>query len=177
MTLKEKIQEDFKKALKERKEIEVSVLRMLKAAILNKEKEKRYKFTRQNFLKENLGGLSKEKMELLEKESALTDEEVIEVISSEIKKRKEAILGYEKGQRFDLAEKEKKEIGALQKYLPEQLTEEEIKKLVEELINKTGAKELKDMGKVMSELMPELKGRADGSLVSKAVKELLARKK
>jgi len=162
--LKEKIEEDFKNALKEKKEIEVSALRMLKAAIFNKEKEKRYK-------------LSKEKPDLeekeLEKESQLTDEEGFEVISSEIKKRKEAIDLYEKGNRSELAGKEKKEVEILQSYLPEQLSEEEIRKIVNEAIKKVGAKEMKDMGKVMAALMSEVKGKADASLVSKVVKEFL----
>jgi len=164
MSLKEQIQQDLNSAIKGKKKIEVSTLRMLNAQILNKEKEKRYK-------------LSKEKPELteeeLEKESQLTDEEVIEVISSEIKKRKESILEFEKGERQDLVEKEKKEIEVLKKYLPEQLSEEEIKKLVKVAIETVEAKEPKDMGKVMAELMPQIKGKADGATVSKIVKELL----
>ncbi len=154
MNLKEKIKSDLNFALKEKKEAEVSVLRQLLAAVLNKEKEKRYK--------------SKE-----EKDIQLTDEEIAEVISSEAKKRKESIEGFEKGNRQDLAEKEKKELEILKKYLPEQMSQDEIKKLAEEAIKKVGAKEQKDMGRVMAELMPKTKGRADGSLVSKIVKEIL----
>jgi uncharacterized protein YqeY len=164
MSLKEKIKEDLKNALKEKREIELSTLRMTSAAISGRETEKRTK-------------LWKTKPELpieeLEKENQLTDEEIIEVIFSEIKKRKEAILEFEKGGRNELAQKEKKELGVLQKYLPEQLTEEEIRKLVKEAVEKTGAKEIKDMGKVMAELMPKVKGKADGNLVSKTVKETL----
>jgi len=165
--LKIKIEKDFQKVLKERKEIEISTLRMLKAAIFNKEKEKRYKLSRQ---KPELTG------EELEKESQLIDEELIEVLSSEIKKRKEALILFERGKRKDLAKKEKAEMKILQNYLPEQFSEEEIRKLIEEAIKKTGAKEIKDMGKVMSELMPKVKGKADGSLVSKIVKEVLISK-
>jgi len=165
--LKTKLREDFEKFLKEKKEIEVSTLRMLNAAIFNREKEKRYK-------------LSKEKPELkekdLEKESQLTDEEIVQVIFSEVKKRKEAILLFEKGKREDLAKKEKKEMEILEKYLPEQMSEEEIKKIAQEVIKKIGAKEPKDMGRVMGQLMPKLKGKAEGGLVSKIVKELLASK-
>lgn len=164
MVLKKKIEEDFKRALKEKREIEVSTLKLLKAAIFNKEKEKRYK-------------LSKEKSELkpeeLEKESYLTDEETLDVILSEIKKRKETISLFEKGKREDLVKKEKEELEILEKYLPEQLSKEEIEKLAKEIMEKTGAKGLQDMGKVMVELMPKLKGKAEGSLVSKIVKELL----
>ena len=163
MTLKEKIQEDLNKAVKTKEELKSSVLRLLSAAILNKEKEKRGKLAQEEELIEK---------ELIEK-SQLTEEEAIEVISSEIKKRKEAILEFEKGERKDLADKEKKEIEILQKYLPEQLSEEEIKKIAKETIEKVGAKEPKDVGKVMAELMPKVKGKADGGTVSKTVKELL----
>jgi len=167
MTLKEKIQENLITALKGKKEIELSALRMVLAAISNKETEKRTKTW-------------KEKPELkvkeLEKESQLTDEEAIEVIFSEIKKRKEAILEFEEGKREDLAKKEKAEMEILGKYLPEQLSEEEIKKLAKETIEKTGAEEIKDMGKVMAELMPKVKGKTEGGLVSKIVKELLVPK-
>ena len=167
MNLKEKIEEDFKKTLKEKRKIEVSTLRMLKAAIFNKEKEKRYKISKE---KPDLSG------EQLEKESQLRDEEVLEVVSSEIKKRKESILEFEKGERQDLVEKETKEKEILEKYLPEQLSEEEIKKLAMKVIEKIEAKEPKDMGKVMAELMPKVKGKADGILVSKIVKGLLTTK-
>ena len=162
--LKIKIEKDFQKVLKERKEIEISTLRMLKAAIFNKEKEKRYKLSRQ---KPELTG------EELEKESQLIDEELIEVISSEVKKRKEAILEFKKGKRQDLVKKEKAELEILEKYLPEQLSEEEIKRMAKETIKEVGVKSLKDIGKVMAELIPKIKGRAEGSLVSKIVKELL----
>jgi len=182
-SLKEKIKEDLKKALKENKEIEVSTLRLLNAVILNKEKEKRYKLSKGKSELEDYNPPTTSSHSLrewapkdLEKESQLTDEEVIEVISFEAKKRKESIVEFEKGKRMDLVEKEKKELEILEKYLPEQLSEEEIKKFVQEAIEKTGAKEMKDMGKVMAELMPKVKGRADGSLVSKVVKDVLSKK-
>jgi len=164
MTLKQKIQQVTKLALKEKRERELSTLRMLLSAVINKEKEKRYKISKE---KPDLSG------EELEKESQLVDDEVIEVVSSEVKKRKEAILEFEKGKRQDLVEKERRELEILQKYLPEQLSEEEIRELAKEAIDKIGAKELKEMGKVMAELMPKIKGKADGGLVSKIVKELL----
>ena len=154
MVLKQQIQDDLNEAVKGREELISSVLRLLLSAILNKEKEKRYK------LKED-------------KDVPLTDEEIIGIVSSEIKKRREAIELYEKGGRQELADKEKKEAVILQKYLPEQMSEVELKKLVVGAIKKTGAKEQKDMGKVMAELMPKTKGKADGSLISKVVKELL----
>jgi len=164
--IKQEIQTDLTKAVKENDETTRSTLRMLSAAILNKEKEKRYK-------------ISKEEPDLAEKElvekSNLEDEEIIEVISSEIKKRKEAILEFEKGEREDLVKKEKAEIKVLEKYLPEQLSEEEIKKIAKEAIDKVGATDMKDMGRVMGQVMPKVKGKADGSLVGKVVKELITR--
>lgn len=163
--LKEEIKTDLKNALKGKRELEVLVLRMVLAAVLNKEKEKRYK-------------ISKEKQSLdqeeLQKESQLTDEEIVEVIFSENKKRKDAIVEFEKGERIDLAEKEKAEIEVLKKYLPEQVSEQEIKELAQKVIKEVGAKELKDMGQVMGALMPKLKGKADGGVISGIVKKLLS---
>lgn len=163
--LKKKIETDFKQALKEKREVELSVLRMLKAEILNREKEKRY-------------SLSKEKPDLsceeLEKQSVLTDEEILKVILLKIKKSREAISEFEKGEREDLVKKEKEEIKILKNYLPSQLSEKELKRMGKEIIEKTGAKDIKDMGRVMSELMPKIKGRAEGVLVSRIIKELLS---
>ena len=153
MTLKEKIKLNLNSALKQGKSIEVLVLRQLLAAFLNKEKEKRFQ-QKQNQVE-------------------LTDQETIEVVSSEAKKRREAIREFEKGDRQDLVEKEKQELKVLEEYLPEQLSEQEIEKLIIEAINKTQAKQIQDMGKVMAELMTKVKGKADGELVSKIVKQQL----
>ncbi len=165
MKFREKIQADLKAALLEKREVELSVLRMLFTSITNKEKEKRYKISK---LKPELHDLE------LEKESYLQDDEVLDTISTEIKKRRDAIVLYEKGQRQELADKEKKEIQILEKYLPEQLSEAKIKELVQAAILKVGAKDVKDTGKIMAEVMPQVKGRAEGSLISKAVRELLS---
>jgi len=155
MTLKEKIHQDLNEAMKSKEELKTSVLRLLSSVILNKEKDKRYKSGKaENVL--------------------LTDEEIIDVIFSEAKKRKEAIELYERGNRGDLAEKERKETEILKIYLPEQLSEEEIKKIIKEAMGQVGAKEMKDMGKVMAELAPKIKGRADAGMISKIVKELLS---
>ena len=172
--IQSKLQNDLRTALKGRRKLEVSTLRLLGAAIINKEKEKRIKIARsEKDLKEE---------ELVEK-SRLTDEEIIEVVLSEIKKRKEAILGFsagsvsapasEKAKIQNLIDKEKEEIKILKKYLPEQLSEEEVRKLAKDVVEKTKAQSMKDIGKVMKKLMPKIKGKADGSLVSKIVKELL----
>jgi uncharacterized protein YqeY len=160
--LKEKIEKDFKEALLKRNEREISTLRMLKAAILEQEKEKRYKKIQEKGTEADL-----------EKESALSDEEIIKLILREIKKRKEAILEFEKGKRKDLVEKETQEIEILKRYLPEMLSEEEIKKMAKETIEKVRAKNIKDMGRVMKELMPKIQGKAEPSLVSQIVKNLL----
>lgn len=154
MNLKEQIKIDLNSALKEGKTVEVLVWRQLLAAILNKEKEKKYK--------DQAAG-----------DIQLTDQEIGEVVLSEAKKRREAALEFEKGNRLDLVSKEKEELQVLEKYLPAQLSEEEIRKMAVETIKKTGAKEMKDMGKVMSELSAKTKGQAEGGLISKIVKELL----
>jgi uncharacterized protein len=160
--LKEKIEKDFKEALLKRDEREISTLRMLKAEILKQEKEKRYKKSQERVIEADL-----------EKESVLSDEEIIGLILREIKKRKEAIFEFEKGKRNDLVKKESQEIEILKRYLPEMLSEEEIKKMAKETIEKVGAKNIKDMGKVMKELMPKIQGKAEPPLVSQIVKNLL----
>lgn len=163
MNLKEKINQDFKDAFRAKDELQLSTMRMLLAAIKNKEVEKRTRLSKS------------EPIEKLEELSQLDDQEVIEVISSEIKKRKDAVAQYEQGGREELAAKEGKEIVVLSGYMPEQLGEGEIKKLVREAIKKVGAKNLQDFGKVMGALMPQVKGKTDGNLVSKIVKEELGR--
>lgn len=154
--LKQKIQQAVNEALKNKEELVAVTLRMLLASVISREKEKRYKMK-------------------LEKDVELTDEEIIDTVSSEIKKRKDAIALYEKGNRPELADKEKKEIEILKKYLPEQLSPDELKKMVEESVAKIGAKEIKDIGKVMANLNPKIKGKADGGEVSKIIKELLSK--
>ena len=168
--LKQTIQTATTEAMKAKDQFLVGTLRMLLASIITKEKDKRYKISKDPaFAKASAGE------ENLEKLSQLTDEEIIEVISSEIKKRKDAIVLYERGDRPELAEREQKEIEILKKYLPEQLSEEVLKKLVAESIANTGAKEMKDMGKVMADLAPKVKGKADNSEISMIVKEILSK--
>ena len=149
--LYQKIKEDLNEALKSGDTLRISVLRMVLSSFHNKEIEKKGK--NQN--------------------SELTEEEIIEVLKREAKKRKEAIETYLKGNRNDLADKEKKELEIIIAYLPKQLSEEEIKKIVQEAIQKLGAQSEKDFGKVMGFLMKELKGKADAGLVSQIVKESL----
>lgn len=164
MFLKEKINEDIKGALRKKDTLKCLVLRLLKAAVLNREKEKRAKLSKT------------EEVEKLEELSKLTDEEIIAVILSEAKKRNDSIEQFEKAGRLDLSEQEKKELEILKEYLPEQMSEEEIRKLVKETIEKSGAGELQDTGKIMAGLMPQFKGKADGGAVSKIVQEELRNK-
>ncbi|MEA2113664.1 MAG: GatB/YqeY domain-containing protein [Patescibacteria group bacterium] len=149
MSLKKTIQTDIKNAMIKKDALRVSVLRMALAAILNKEKEK--------------GAKAEE----------LTDDSVLEIVSGEAKKRKDSIGQYEKGGRQDLAGREKKELEILSAYLPEQMGEEEIRKIVKEKVSKLGANGLQDMGKIMGALMADLKNKADGAVVKKIVEEEL----
>jgi hypothetical protein len=154
--LKQQIQNDTTVALKSQDSFVAGTLRMVLAAVLTKEKDKKFK-------------------EKIEGDVILSDDEIIEVITSEIKKRRDAIALYNQGNRPELAKKEEDEIKVLQKYLPEQLSQDDIKKLVAESIAKVGASQMKDMGKVMADLNPKVKGRAEGSIVSGIVKELLSK--
>ena len=113
----------------------------------------------------------------VEKRGELTDEECYKIIMSEVAKRKEAIELFEKGGRADLAGRELKEIEVLETYLPPRLSDDELKAIVGEAINEVGAKSPNDFGKVMKVTMPKVTGRAEGSLVSKIVRELLAEAK
>ena len=153
--LHQKINDDQKEVMKAGKDFEVGVLRMLLSVLHNKEIEKKGKG----------------------QESNLTDEEVIEVLAREAKKRDEAAEMYVKGGRQELADKEKSEAEIIKKYLPEQLNEEETTKLIEQVLAKTGAKEIKDLGRVMAELMKDIKGRADTKMASEIVRKKLGGEK
>ncbi|ONN26971.1 glutamyl-tRNA amidotransferase [Thermosipho affectus] len=141
--LKEKLLNDLKTAMKEKDQIKLRVIRLLNSAIKNFEVEKR-------------------------KEA--TDEEIGKIVLKEIKKRQESIEAYKNAGREDLAKEEEKELEILKIYAPKMLSEEEIKNIVQEIINSI---EEKNFGKIMKETMAKLKGKADGALVSKVVKELL----
>jgi uncharacterized protein len=147
MSLREKIPQDLKDALRSKKNLELNVLRMLQSSIRYKEIERNKK--------------------------ELSDEEVIEVIGSEIKKRKEASAEFEKVNRQNAADLEKAEIEILMKYMPSQLNEGEIRAEVKKAISDADAKGAKDLGKVMKIIIPAVKGKADGSIVSRMVKEEL----
>ncbi len=142
-----KLNDDLKTAMKAGKKDEVGTLRM---------------------------AISDCKYKRIEKSTEdLSDQDVIEVLSAMKKKRIEAAEAYEKAARADLAAKEREEITVIERYLPAQLSEAEISALVEKAVQSTGASSPKDMGKVMGALMPHVKGRADGGLVSSLVKKKL----
>jgi uncharacterized protein YqeY len=146
MGLRETIDADIKEAMKAGAKDKVSALRMLVAALKNKQIDKR---------------------------RPLTDEEVAETIRFLIKQRKDSIEQFAKGGRQDLVDKETAEVAYLEVYLPQQLSREEIERTVREVIAQTGAQGARDMGKVMKALMPLLAGRADNKLVSELVKHAL----
>lgn len=145
-TIKERLQDDWKQALKNKDKFKTKVLSTAKSAVL---------------LVEKTDGIK------------LEDEQVIEILAKEIKQRNEAILEFQKGNRQDLVDQNKAEIQILLSYLPQQLSEEEIKELIEITANEVGANNIKDMGKVMSAIRPKTVGKADGKLVSQLVKEFL----
>lgn len=161
--LKEKIQKELTESLKSGDRIKRITLGMLVSSIRNKELVKR-------------AVLSKTITDIpeLEKQSRLNDDETIEVVASEVKKRKESVEQFEAGGRKELAEKEKIEMALLSAYLPEQMNENEIRNEVKKTISELNAQGPKDMGKVIGSVMGKLKGKADGGLVSKIAKELLA---
>ena len=160
----EEIKKDLISALKEKNETAVSTLRMVTSSIFNKEMEKRVKVL------EAEPNLSEEQ---IKEKVKLNDEEVIEVVSSEVKKRRDSIAQFEQGGRTDLIEKEKTELEVLKKYLPKELTEDEIRKIVKDAIAKSGATDMKGIGLVMKEVSPQTKGKADGNVVAKIVREEL----
>lgn len=147
MGLREQISEDMKKAMKSGARLELETLRTIRAQII--EFEKRGEGT------------------------DMSPEQEISILTSAVKKRKEAIEQYEKGGRPDLAEQEKKELEIITQYLPKQLSEDEIKQVISKYISETGASGQKDFGKVMPLVMKELKGKADGKIIQQFVKEIL----
>lgn len=164
MSTLQTIKQDSLEALKSKNELVSSVLRMTLATVISKEKEKRY-------------ALSKSQPAITEEElvraSTLTDDEVMSVIISEVKKRKDAISLYEQGGRNELAQREQAEIEVLKKYLPEPLAKEALEALVKESIAVVGATTVKDMGKIMANLMPKVKGKADAKEISIIIKTIL----
>lgn len=146
MSLKERLMADLKEAMKEKKRLRKSVITMVRASVKQYEVDHRVE---------------------------LADEDILDIIVKQVKQKRDAIEEFAKGDREDLVEEAKAEIDVLMDYLPQQLTEEEITQIVSKVIDEVGANSVKDMGKVMAALMPKVKGRADGKVVNKIVKQFL----
>ncbi len=146
MSLKDTLLQDLKEAMKEKDTVRKNTVQLVRSGVLQIEKDKQIE---------------------------LDDEGVLDVIIKEVKKRRDSLPDYEKSGRKDLIDELKREISILLAYLPEQLSDEDIEKIVKETIEKLGANSIKDMGKVMSEVMPKLKGRADNKTISQIVKKFL----
>ncbi len=160
--LQEEIKKSLNESLKSGDQLRRLVLGTLLTAIKNRQ------LTRRTQLSKTVTDTAE-----LEKQSQLNDEEVLEVVASEVKKRKDSIEQFKNGGRNDLAEKEESEMKILTSYLPQQLSEEEVRKEVTGAISQIGAKTPQEMGKVIAAVMLKVKGRAGGSIVSKIAKELL----
>jgi len=152
MTLKQTISDDLKSALKASEVIRLSTLRMLSAAIANKE------------------------IELRKKDIGLSDGEVLDVVSSEARRRKDSITEYDKAQRIELAQKERDELTILQSYLPPEIADDELVRIIRDGIREAGATSEKDFGKVMKVIMPILKGKASGDRIAAVLKKELGQK-
>lgn len=146
MSLSARLNEDMKTAMRNKDKFRLSVIRMLRAAVKNAE---------------------------IERKQELDDEQVVDILSRELKQRKDSLLEIEKAGRQDLADNLQAEIEIIAEYLPEPLSEAEIAGLVAQAIRDTGASSKADMGKVMAALMPKVKGRADGKLVNRIVQQHL----
>lgn len=151
MALYDTLLADLKESMKAREERRTLVLRSLKSGVLEKE------------ITNRTGG----------ERSEITDELVIEVITKAAKQRRDSLDQYRTAGREDLAAVEEQELAIIETYLPKQLTKAEIEAIVDEVVAQTGAAGMKDMGKVMGQLMPKVKGKADGKLVNLIVKEKL----
>ena len=147
MSLKDTIKQDYLTAYKAKEETKVSVLRMLQSNIKNVE---------------------------IDKKEELLDEDIVKVVQREIKQRRDSIESYKSGKRDDLAKKEEDELEVLVGYLPKQLSDEDVEKIVKEVISQVGANSKADFGKVMGAAMPKVAGKADGNKVSGIVNKLLS---
>ena len=147
MTIKDKLKDDLKAAMLEKDTIRKNVVQLIKAGVLQVEKDKRI---------------------------TLDDEGVLDVIAKQLKQRRDSLPDYEKSGREDLIAQLKREMELLMEYLPQQLSHEEIVEIVKDAIAQTGASQIKDMGKIMAAVMPKTKGRADGKEINAIARELLS---
>lgn len=146
MTLKDTLMNDLKESMKNKDQVRKSVVTLVRSAIKQKEVDERVE---------------------------LSDDDILDVISKQLKQRKDALEEFKKVQRDDLVEETEKEISILMGYLPEQLTDEELHAIVSETINQVGATTMKDMGKIMGVVMPKVKGKADGKRINEVAKQIL----
>lgn len=146
MTIKDKLKEDLKTAMREKDTIRKNVVQLIKAGVLQVEKDKKI---------------------------TLDDEGVLDVIAKQLKQRRDSLPDYEKSGRDDLIDQLKREMELLMEYLPAQLSHDELVVIVKKAITETGASTIKDMGKIMKAVMPETKGRADGKEINAIARELL----
>lgn len=146
MSLKERLLEDMKTAMRDKDVIRKNTVQLARAAVLQVEKDNRI---------------------------TLDDDGVVEIIAKEVKKRRDSLPEYEKSGRQDLIDNLKSEINVLLQYLPQQLTEQELEEIVREAVNETGASSAKDIGKVMKAVLPKVKGRADGGMINQIVKKVI----
>jgi uncharacterized protein YqeY len=142
-----KVENEMKDAARAKDKVRLSALRMMKAALHNRE---------------------------IDSKGGLTDQDSIQVLSSLAKQRKDSIEQFKSGGRLELADREEQELIIIQEFMPDQISEEEIRVKIEKAIEEVGAASVRDMGKVMKALMPEITGRADGKVVSELVKERLS---
>jgi uncharacterized protein YqeY len=194
MSLKAKLMEDLKRAMRERDEVRKSTIRLVRAAIANTEQAKRDAFIRaevkkgvqarkSEWAKAPDPGPAKEALEnrlttelaerLRDEDFALDDKDVLAVIAKEAKQRRDAMAEYKKAGRQDLAAQEEAELQILTAYLPQQMSPQEIEASAREVIAQVGATGMAQMGQVMRPLMAKLKGRADGRQVNEIVRRLL----
>ncbi len=145
--LKEQLMEDFKSAMREKNEAKKNTITMIRSAILQVEKDT---------------------------QKEMTENEIIEIISKELKKRRETLVDIEKSGRDDMIASVNEEIAIIKAYLPEELSREEIEKIIVETIAEIGATTMKEMGKVMQAVKPKVAGRADNKIVNEIVREKLA---
>ena len=144
--LKEKLLEDLKNSMKEKNNLRKNVIQMVRAAILQVEKDKNIE---------------------------VTDEQIIEIMSKEAKKRKDSLADYKKAEREDLVSQIEEEIAIISEYLPKQLTKEEVSKIVKQVVEEIGAVSIKDMGKVMKVAKEKIGAASDGKTINEVVKEIL----
>lgn len=146
MSLKERLLQDMKEAMRNKDDIKKNAIQMVRSAVLQVEKDKKV---------------------------TLDDDGIIEIIAKEIKTKRDSLPDYERSGRQDLIDKLNAEINILLSYLPEQLTENELEEIVKQTIQETGANSIKDIGKVMQSVMPKVKGRADGKIINQIVRKFL----